>query len=81
MDQLNSVSGEYISIFWEGGKGRPLEEPRGLVYDERGRLVTVSNKKKDSLQIFDCCCCFVVVVVVFIFETSKMDNELMKYES
>ena len=39
--------------YWGGGKGRPLEEPRGLVCDEKGRLVTVSNKKKDSLQIFE----------------------------
>ena len=44
------------SISWtlgEEGKGRPLEEPRGLVCDERGRLITVSNKKMDCLQIFE----------------------------
>ena len=50
------VFGSDGNILWtigEGGKGRPLEEPRGLVCDERGRLVTVSNKKMDSLQIFE----------------------------
>ena len=49
------VFGSERNIWWtigEGSKGRPLEEPRGLVCDERGRLVTVSNKK-DSLQIFE----------------------------
>ena len=50
------VFGSDRSISWtlgEGGKGRPLEEPRGLVCDELGRLITVSNKKKDCLQIFE----------------------------
>ena len=50
------VFGSDRNILWtigEGGKGKPLEEPRGLVCDERGRLITVSNKKKDSLQIFE----------------------------
>ena len=50
------VFGSDRSISWtlgEGGKGRPLEEPRGIVCDELGRLITVSNKKKDCLQIFE----------------------------
>ena len=50
------VFGSDRNISWtlgEGGKGRPLEEPRGLACDERGRLITVSNKKKDCLQIFE----------------------------
>ena len=50
------VFGSDRSISWtlgEEGKGRPLEEPRGIVCDERGRLITVSNKKMDCLQIFE----------------------------
>ena len=37
----------------DGGKGKPLEEPRGIVCDMKGRLVTVCNKKQEALQIFE----------------------------
>ena len=50
------VFGENGTLNWilgEAGKGKPLEEPRGIACDTRGRLVTVCNKKQDALQIFE----------------------------
>ena len=45
--------GEYIWSLGEAGKGKPFIEPRGIAFDNQGRLVTVCNKKEDQLQIFE----------------------------
>ena len=47
-----SSDGTLSWILGEAGKGKPLEEPRGIACDNEGRLITVSNKKQDALQIF-----------------------------
>ncbi|KAI6649170.1 PEP-CTERM domain protein [Oopsacas minuta] len=49
---LFSSGGELMWTLGDEGKGKPLEEPRGVACDSRGRLITVCNKKKDALQIF-----------------------------
>ena len=48
-----SDRGEYIWSLGEEGKGKPFIEPSGIAFDNQGRLVTVCNKKKDQLQIFE----------------------------
>ena len=48
-----SDKGELIWRIGESGKGKPFDEPRGLACDKDGRLVTVCNRKKDQLQIFE----------------------------
>ena len=45
--------GEFIWCLGEAGVGKPFIEPRGIAFDNQGRLVTVCNKKKAQLQIFE----------------------------
>ena len=45
--------GEYIWCLGEERIGKPFIEPNGIAFDIQGRLVTVCNKKKDQLQIFE----------------------------
>ncbi|KAI6657629.1 Cell surface protein [Oopsacas minuta] len=45
--------GELVWSLGEAGRGKPFIEPRGIAIDAKGRLITVCNKKKAQLQIFE----------------------------
>ena len=48
-----SEEGKPLWKIGQEGKGKPFEEPRGIACDDKGRLVTVCNKSKNMLQIFE----------------------------